>query len=192
MPGVNQVSRCSHDLLLSISSCAKPTRCQYAIPPGVNMTYCFGTETNYGAYWYHVHLRDIYQDGVRGPILIQPDSSVARPYNKISTVQDDVNAMLQAEQAPVVLMVNDWFHQTSTEIGLRLAVTNDSMRPLCANSILFNGMGSVQCPPSTPGLSSFGCADMSSMGGMGRHWSSVYITSRSHALTLVLQNRATT
>ncbi|KAK9893177.1 multicopper oxidase, partial [Cystobasidium minutum MCA 4210] len=58
---------------------------QYAIPPGANVTYCFGTETNYGTYWYHIHLRDIYQDGVRGPILIQPNSSVARPYNKIST-----------------------------------------------------------------------------------------------------------
>ena len=63
-----------------------------------------------------------------------------------------------------MLMINDWFHETSDEIALRLAATEDSMRPLCASSVLFNGMGRVSCPPPMPGRNSFGCEAMMMMG----------------------------
>lgn len=127
------------------------------------MTYCFGTETNYGAYWYHVHLRDIYQDGVRGPLFIHSSSSNPRPYSQISNSSSDISAMQAAEQNPTVLMLNDWFHETSEAISGRLVATNDSMRPLCANSVQINGMGRVQCPPASSDKSSFGCVSMMRM-----------------------------
>lgn len=133
---------------------------QYAIPPGANMTYCFSTMDNYGAYWYHVHLRDIYQDGVRGPILIQPNGSVPTPYHMISDDPADTMAIQAAAKSASMLMVNDWFHDTSEEIAARYKATGDAMRPLCANSILFNGMGQVRCPPLVSGRDSFGCASM--------------------------------
>ncbi len=136
---------------------------QYAIPPGGNFTYCFSTDTNYGAYWYHVHLRDLYQDGIRGPLLIHPGEKVARPFFLISNNSEDLTAMQDAEKASSTLVMNDWFHETSDEIALRLAATNDSMRPLCASSVLFNGMGRVQCPAPTMGLDSFGCVSMAAM-----------------------------
>lgn len=138
---------------------------QYAIPSGGNYTYCFGTDTNYGAYWYHVHLRGIYQDGVRGSILIHPKSTVERPYTLISNDTGDIRAMHQAELSPSILMVNDWFHETSDAILLRMASTQDSMQTLCANSILFNGLGRVDCPVDTSGKISFGCGMMME-GGM--------------------------
>jgi len=138
---------------------------QYAIPPGGQYTYCFGTESNYGAYWYHVHLRGIYQDGIRGPILVQPNATIDRPYALINNNTDDIEAMRRAEQSSNMLMVNDWFHETSDAIALRMAATQDSMRPLCANSVLFNGMGRIDCPTNVSDRNSFGCEAM--MGEMG-------------------------
>lgn len=71
--------------------------------------------------------------------------------------------MQDAEKASRTLVINDWFHETSDEIALRLVATNDSMRPLCASSVLFDGMGSVQCPARVAGLDSFGCVSMEAM-----------------------------
>lgn len=71
--------------------------------------------------------------------------------------------MMNAERSSNTLVLNDWFHDTSDEIALRLLATNDSMRPLCASSILFNGMGSVQCPTPMNGRDSFGCVSMEAM-----------------------------
>lgn len=64
-------------------------------------------------------------------------------------------------------MVNDWFHQTGDDIALQLVATQDSMRTLCANSILFNGMGRVDCSMDTMGRNTFGCDAMGDMMGMG-------------------------
>ncbi|KAJ9091606.1 hypothetical protein QFC21_007146 [Naganishia friedmannii] len=134
---------------------------QYGIPPGGNLTYRFGTTDNYGAYWYHVHVRDVYQDGLRGPLLIHPSDDVERPYHLISNDTADVEAFTQAEKEAPVLMVNDWFHQTSETMLARLSVTNDAMAPLCANSVLFNGMGRVICSQASDNTTSFGCNSMS-------------------------------
>ncbi|GHJ89536.1 hypothetical protein NliqN6_5938 [Naganishia liquefaciens] len=134
---------------------------QYGIPAGGNLTYRFGTMENYGAYWYHVHVRDIYQDGIRGPLLIHPSENVDKPFHLISNDTTDARAFLEAEKKAPVLMVNDWFHQTSETMLAQLSVTNDSMAPLCANSILFNGLGQVICTRISNNTSSFGCDSMS-------------------------------
>lgn len=112
-------------------------------------------------------MRDIYQDGVRGSILIHPYDTTQRPYDQISNHIKEKEDMMRAEQSSRLLMVNDWFHQTSDEIALRMVATEESMRPLCANSILFNGMGRVECPFPGPGQTTFGCDQMSGMAGMG-------------------------
>jgi hypothetical protein len=75
--------------------------------------------------------------------------------------------MQRAERTSSLLMVNDWFRRTSDEIALRMVATQDSMRPLCANSVLFNGMGRVDCPIDTLGRTSFGCEAMGDSMDMG-------------------------
>ena len=139
---------------------ALPPSFQYGIPPGGNFTYRFGTENNYGAYWYHVHVRGLYQDGLRGPLLIYPASDVMRPFSEITNVSADLAEILTAEQGAPVVMIHDWFHDSSEEIMARLGATNDSMMPLCSNSILFNGKGRVTCPAQTNSTDSFGCESM--------------------------------
>lgn len=133
---------------------------KYGIPPGGNLTYRFGTGDNYGAYWYHVHVRGLYQDGLRGPMFIHPASNVVRPFLEITNIPSELRDIANAERAAPVILVNDWFHETSEEIMARLGATNDSMAPLCANSILFNGQGRVICPPQRNDSNSFGCESM--------------------------------
>jgi hypothetical protein len=111
-------------------------------------------------------MRGIYEDGVRGPMLIEPNDTIERPYALISNDNNDISAMQRAERSPNMLMVNDWFHETSDAIALRMVATQDSMRPLCANSVLFNGMGRVDCPIGTLGRDSFGCESMMNMMGL--------------------------
>ena len=62
-----------------------------------------------------------------------------------------------------MLMVNDWFHQSSEDRLARLKTTKDSMRALCANSILFNGVGRVECHPD----GTFGCDSDMTMSAPG-------------------------
>lgn len=128
-------------------------------------------------------MRGIYQDGIRGPILIQPNDSIQRPYALIINNTNDIDAMLRAEQSSTLLMVNDWFHETSDAIALRMAATGDSMRPLCADSILFNGMGRVECPVDTLGRNSFGCEEMTGLMGSGSKSKCAKIRTRTVRLT---------
>lgn len=85
---------------------------------------------------------------------------MARPYGEITNVSSELAEISAAERGAPVVLVNDWFHDTSEVIMARLAATNDSMMPLCANSILFNGKGRVICPSPTNNTNSFGCESM--------------------------------
>lgn len=130
-------------------------------------TYNFTTATNFGTYWYHSHVRDFYQDGIRGPILIRAASATPKPFHLISNLSNDISSLIAAEDKSQILMLSDWFHSTSEAIRQEMQVTMDSMLPLCADSILFNGVGRVQCPPqeivASLGLNSKGCQSMASM-----------------------------
>ncbi|KAL8276708.1 hypothetical protein RQP46_010887 [Phenoliferia psychrophenolica] len=147
-----------------------PGLSQWPILPGGNFTYLISTASNYGGYWYHAHLRNYYQDGLRGPIFIHAAPDVARPFGEISSSSTDIAAMHAADAAPQTLMLMDWFHETGDAIRAKLVATKDAMGPLCASSVLFNGVGRVQCPPADVvaemGRDSRGCMSMSGMSGM--------------------------
>lgn len=138
---------------------------QWGILTGGNYTYHFGTDDNYGPYWYHAHLRNYNQDGIRGPMLIHAAQNVSRPFPTISNDTEDIAAMKLAEVSPTTLMVSDWYHLTGDAVSARLVATQNAMQALCVDSVLFNGIGAVQCPPAADmtalGLDSKGCASMS-------------------------------
>lgn len=96
--------------------------------------------------------------------MVHARSDVARPFDLISNTTNDIAAMMTADATPSTLMLMDWYHETGDAILARLAATNDSMQPLCADSILFNGIGAVQCPSAAEvaamGLDSKGCMSM--------------------------------
>lgn len=119
---------------------------QYPILPGGNLTLQFSTAGQYGFFWYHSHTRGYYADGVRGPLLIRPSPSRARPY---ASLADNVTAtladLIAVEQNATNLFVHDWYHVTSDTLIAMYYTTG--VYPSCFDSIVFNGKGAVQCLP---------------------------------------------
>ncbi|CAG8925708.1 unnamed protein product [Penicillium salamii] len=115
---------------------------QKLIAPGRKFVSKF-TATQYGTYWYHSHSRGQNMDGLYGPIYIRPRSI---PESLVNAISNDSLARTQIQRAiqtPKLLMISDWFHNTSEE--LRDIALSANIDTLCVDSILINGKGRVRC-----------------------------------------------
>ncbi|GKT49756.1 laccase abr2 [Colletotrichum spaethianum] len=119
-----------------------PGLSQRPIQPGASFVYRWKA-TQAGSYWYHSHHRSQLNDGMYGPIVIHPEASAARPFDKISNQPATVRAMKQAEASVRPLVLSDHRHVTS-ERGWEINVASGLETP-CYDSILINGKGRVEC-----------------------------------------------
>ncbi len=119
-----------------------PGLSQRQIKPGRSFTHKW-TATQYGSYWYHSHEVDQLDDGLYGPILIHPMSSIPKPFSLISKTPADIEAMVQAEKNVQPLILSDFRHITSSQASNIESAAG--MELPCFDSILFNGKGQVSC-----------------------------------------------
>ncbi|CAG8048254.1 unnamed protein product [Penicillium olsonii] len=115
---------------------------QKLIAPGRKFVSKF-TATQYGTYWYHSHSRGQNMDGLYGAIYIRPREI---PESLVNAISNDSLARSQIQKAfqdPQLLMISDWFHNTSEE--LRQISLSANIDTLCVDSILINGKGRVRC-----------------------------------------------
>jgi FtsP/CotA-like multicopper oxidase with cupredoxin domain len=99
------------------------------------------TANNYGAYWYHSHYRGQIEDGLYGAIIIQPKSTVPKPFAKISA--SEVAALTHAETKRKPIIVSDVTHLHSHDKWD--ATETAEVEVYCYDSIVFNGKGNVNC-----------------------------------------------
>ena len=117
---------------------------QWAIPPLGDFTYKFAPTGQAGLHWYHAHLRGYLDDGVKGLIYIKPDAGRPKPFDRIDSDPQQIEAMKAAEEKPRSLAMYDWRHVQEDEA---LAMFFSSGRPTtCIDSVLFNGKGRTYCP----------------------------------------------
>ncbi|KAI9343302.1 Cupredoxin [Zopfochytrium polystomum] len=107
---------------------------QCPIPPGHSFTYRFSTANHSGTYWFHAHHQTQYADGLRGPVIILDDPSVAAvhpPYDSDTTFE-----------------LSDWYH-TPTDILTSTFYLNGTANPTgmepMFDSGLINGRGVYDC-----------------------------------------------
>ncbi|KAG0153209.1 hypothetical protein PDIDSM_5059 [Penicillium digitatum] len=115
---------------------------QRPIAPGGRFVSEF-TASQYGTYWYHSHCAGQIMDGLYGPIYIRPRDITP---NLAAMISNDSQAHSQINNAirdPKLLMISDWFHNTSEELR-NIAVAAD-LDTICTDSILINGKGRVRC-----------------------------------------------
>lgn len=116
---------------------------QWPIEPRGKYTYEFTLKGQYGIYFYHGHFGPAFADGQRGPLWIRPAAWRERPYSLISKVEEDIEAMHQAEKNPRHLMVSDWNHEGMDILVIRYRDTGAT--PACAASLVTNGKGRTTC-----------------------------------------------
>ncbi|KAF7185514.1 Laccase abr2 [Pseudocercospora fuligena] len=116
-----------------------PGLSQKPIPAGGSWLYKWKA-TEYGTYWYHAHYQAQVSDGFYGPIYIRPRDDVERPF---AAIGGDQAAIACAEENPQFAMIADWQHVTSEE--LYQIESNNNIDVYCAQSILINGQGRVNC-----------------------------------------------
>ncbi|KAJ9116413.1 hypothetical protein QFC22_004855 [Naganishia vaughanmartiniae] len=136
----------SHGIFQSFTPWADgvPGVTQYPIDPGATYTYTY-TPLQYGQYWYHSHYRGQLDDGLRGPLLIHPSPSRAKPFATLSSDVDELEQMAKAERNPKIVQLSDWSQLTHDEIDADYHQTG--IEPLCVDSFLINGRGQRICPP---------------------------------------------
>ncbi|KAI5829857.1 hypothetical protein K523DRAFT_352145 [Schizophyllum commune Tattone D] len=121
---------------------------QKLIQPGGNFTYRWNAH-QYGLFQGHAHQKQQQDDGLVFPIFIRPKAEVERPFSQLAALaggnDEDVNAMIAAEANTHVFTVMDWRHRTSEEVNEIWETAN--VEPLCVDSVLINGRGSMVCPP---------------------------------------------
>ncbi|KAJ6103637.1 hypothetical protein N7486_003859 [Penicillium sp. IBT 16267x] len=115
---------------------------QRQILPGKQFVSNF-TVQQYGTYWYHSHAYGQIMDGLYGPIYIRPRRTPANLASAITNDPFEQTQIYNAIQSPTLMMLSDWFHLTSVELQ-EVAVSAD-IDTLCADSILINGKGRVNC-----------------------------------------------
>ncbi|KAI5363187.1 putative multicopper oxidase, type 1, multicopper oxidase, copper-binding, cupredoxin [Septoria linicola] len=119
-----------------------PGLSQRPVAPGAGFLYKWRA-TESGAYWYHAHYQSQVSDGLYGPIYIRPSRSQPKPFDRITSDSASLNALMRAEDNPQFVMVTDWQHVTSNEL---MAIQNrTNIDVYCAQSMLFNGHGAVNC-----------------------------------------------
>ncbi|OGE51743.1 hypothetical protein PENARI_c012G11556 [Penicillium arizonense] len=115
---------------------------QRLIPPGGKFVSKF-TVTQYGTYWYHSHSAGQIMDGLYGPIYIRPRTAAKDMANAMANDTLTRAQIYQAIKDPKLVMLSDWFHNTSEE--LREIALDADIDTLCTDSLLVNGRGRVRC-----------------------------------------------
>jgi len=112
---------------------------QCPIPPhGGTYTYKFNLDGQFGTFWYHSHHQNLMADGINGPMIVH---SPRDPLKRSIDFDHDV-----------VLMLTDWYHNTSSEIVHEmLSEAGHIGTPAApgANSALINGVGEWNCSFAT-------------------------------------------
>ncbi|KAL2818390.1 multicopper oxidase-domain-containing protein [Aspergillus granulosus] len=119
-----------------------PGLSQKPIAPGDSFLYKWRA-TNYGSYFYHAHKRGQQEDGLYGAIHISPDSGTERPFALIAEDNAELEAMETAERNTSPIVLSDVRQLTSEEIIQAEIVGGRDA--LCANALLINGKGTVNC-----------------------------------------------
>ncbi|KAL4893767.1 multicopper oxidase-domain-containing protein [Aspergillus ambiguus] len=119
-----------------------PGLSQRPIQPGDQFLYKWRA-TQYGSYFYHAHHRGQIEDGLYGAIYIHPHDSVEKPFSLITNNTDELQAMRAAESKTRPVMLSDWRQLTSGELWAAEEATG--LDAYCANSLLINGKGSIDC-----------------------------------------------
>ncbi|QRV76916.1 Multicopper oxidase [Ceratobasidium sp. AG-Ba] len=107
---------------------------QCPIPAGSSFTYEFTITGQYGTYWWHAHASTQLADGIHGPLVVHsPDDPLKRG---VDYDEDQI------------IMVADWYHDTSaviTEALLSSSGYHGSIAAPSPNSALINGRGIWDC-----------------------------------------------
>ncbi|KAB5589735.1 hypothetical protein CTheo_6830 [Ceratobasidium theobromae] len=107
---------------------------QCPIPAGSSFTYQFTVSGQYGTYWWHAHASTQLADGIHGPLIIHsPDDPLKRG---VDYDEDQI------------LMIADWYHDTSaviTEALLSSSGYHGSLAAPSPNSAMINGQGTWDC-----------------------------------------------
>ncbi|OAV97516.1 hypothetical protein PTTG_11819 [Puccinia triticina 1-1 BBBD Race 1] len=121
-----------------ISSVSGVTECP--IPPGVSFQYSFKIDGQFGTFWYHAHTRNLKADGIVGPLIVH---STRDPLVRGRDFDEEM-----------IVVVSDWYHDTSTFIlGEQLSTRgyNGSFAAPSPNSAILNGVGYFDCQRYAPG-----------------------------------------
>ncbi|KAI7967708.1 hypothetical protein MJO29_000985 [Puccinia striiformis f. sp. tritici] len=112
---------------------------QCPIPPdGGSYTYRFRTDGQFGTFWYHSHHQNLMADGINGPLIIH-------------SPRDPLKRHTDFDQE-VVLVLADWYHNTSTDIVEHMLSEPGYFGTPAApgpNSALINGIGEWNCSQAT-------------------------------------------
>lgn len=119
---------------------------QFPILPQDNFTYEFVVR-DYGAYWYHTHVADYFEDGIRGPMFIRPADSRPRPWRLISDNLEEQRSMEEAFNKSYNALLFTWRHEDMSNVLVREQKTGTN--PICMDSVLLNGQGRVHCPSAS-------------------------------------------
>ncbi|KAG8702800.1 laccase, multicopper oxidase, benzenediol:oxygen oxidorectuctase [Ceratobasidium sp. 423] len=107
---------------------------QCPIPSGGSFTYKFKIEGQYGTYWWHAHAGGQLSDGLHGALIVH---SVNDPWKR--GVHYDYDQ---------ILIMGDWYHNTSAEILKALDTPHGYLGSQAAPppySAMFNGFGTWNC-----------------------------------------------
>ncbi|KNE97251.1 hypothetical protein PSTG_09514 [Puccinia striiformis f. sp. tritici PST-78] len=110
------------------------------IQPGVSFLYSFTVQGQFGTFWYHAHTRNLKADGIVGPLIVH---SPRDPLVRGRDFDEDM-----------IVVVSDWYHDTSTYIlGEQLSTRgyNGSFAAPSPNSAIMNGIGYFDCLRYAPG-----------------------------------------
>lgn len=112
---------------------------QCPIPPyGGEYTYKFNLNGQFGTFWYHSHHQNLMADGINGPMIVH-------------SPRDPLKRSVDFDQ-DVVLILTDWYHNTSSDIVHYMlshkGYAGTSAAP-GANSALINGIGEWNCSYAT-------------------------------------------
>ncbi|KAF8601103.1 hypothetical protein BDV93DRAFT_546054 [Ceratobasidium sp. AG-I] len=107
---------------------------QCPIPAGGSFTYKFKITGQYGTYWWHAHAGAQLSDGVHGALIVH-------------SVHDPLKRGIHYDFDQILIMA-DWYHNTSAEIVAALDTPQGFQGSIAApppNSVLFNGFGNWDC-----------------------------------------------
>ncbi|KAA1115351.1 sphingosine N-acyltransferase lac1 [Puccinia graminis f. sp. tritici] len=101
---------------------------------GGSFTYTFDLHGQFGTFWYHSHHQNLMADGINGPLIIH-------------SPRDPLKRHVDFDQ-DVVLILADWYHNTSTDIVEHMLSEAGYFGTPAApgpNSALINGIGEWNC-----------------------------------------------
>ncbi|KAH9823805.1 multi-copper-oxidase laccase-like protein [Melampsora americana] len=112
---------------------------QCPIPVGVSYTYKFNVDNQFGTFWYHAHSLNTMADGIHGPFIVH-------------SPRDPLVRGIDFDEE-VVLVLADWYHNTSAQIVHDLFYTDQGYFGTpgtpSPNSVVMNGVGEWDCKYAT-------------------------------------------